>query len=97
MLVFLTIWHQDFVENTAVKLGVRSATRTPLESGQKVKGFDTNEPGGDCPSPELMGCLMWFPVTAGYFPRSYYCWYGCNIAHGMAVVLPLVARLIHWC
>ena len=55
----LTISQQAFAENTALKFGVSSGRRNPLEKGLKLKEFDATEPEGGWPFRELAGCLMW--------------------------------------
>ena len=55
----LTISQQTFAENTALKLGVSSGRRNPLEKGLILEEFDATEPEGDRPFHQLVGCLMW--------------------------------------
>ena len=57
--VFLTCLQQAFAENTAAKFSVCSGRRTQLPIGLKLEEFDLNEPEGDWPFHELVGCLMW--------------------------------------
>ena len=55
----LTISQQAFAENTAARFGVNSGRNNPLSTGLKLEEFDENEPVGDWPFHELVGCLMW--------------------------------------
>ena len=55
----LTISQQAFAENTAARFNVNSGRNTPLSTGLKLEEFDENEPVGDWPFRELVGCLMW--------------------------------------
>ena len=55
----LTISQQAFAENTATKFGVCSGRATPLPTDLKLENFDEDEPQGDWPFRELVGCLMW--------------------------------------
>ena len=55
----LTISQQAFAEITALKFGVSSGRRNPLEKGHKIEEFDATEPEGDWPFRERVGCLMW--------------------------------------
>ena len=55
----LMISQQAFAENTALKFGVSSSRRNPLEKVLKLEEFDATEPEGDWPFRELVGCLMW--------------------------------------
>ena len=54
----LTISQQAFAENTALKFGVSSGRRNPLEKGLKLEEFDATEPEGGWPFREMVGCLM---------------------------------------
>ena len=55
----LTISKKAFAETKALKFGVISGRRNPLEKGLKLKEFDVTEPEGDWPFRELVRCLMW--------------------------------------
>ena len=55
----MTISQQAFTEKTALKFGVSSGRRNPLEKGLKLEEFDVTEPEGDWPFRELVGCSMW--------------------------------------
>ena len=55
----LTISQQAFAENTAARFDVSSGRNTPLSTGLKLEEFNENEPVGDWPFRELVGCLMW--------------------------------------
>ena len=55
----MTISQQAFAENTAARFNVNSGRNTPLSTGLKLEEFDENEPVGDWPFRELVGCLMW--------------------------------------
>ena len=55
----LTISQQAFAEGTALKFGVSSGRRNPLEKGLQLEEFDATEPADDWPFRELVGCLMW--------------------------------------
>ena len=55
----LKISQQAFAENTAASFDVSSGRNTPLSTGLKLEEFNENEPVGDWPFRELVGCLMW--------------------------------------
>ena len=55
----LTTSQQAFAENTAARFDISSGRNTPLSTGLKLEEFDKNEPVGDWPFRELVGCLMW--------------------------------------
>ena len=55
----LTISQQAFAENTSTKFGVCSGRTTPLPTDLKIENFDEDEPQGNWPFRELVGCLMW--------------------------------------
>ena len=55
----MTISQQAFAENTAARFDVSSGRNTPLSTGLKLEEFNENEPVGDWPFRELVGCLMW--------------------------------------
>ena len=55
----MTISQQAFAENTAARFDVSSGRNTPLSTGLKLEEFNENEPVGNWPFRELVGCLMW--------------------------------------
>ena len=55
----MTISQQTFAENTAARFDASSGRNTPLSTGLKLEEFDENEPVGDWPFRELLGCLLW--------------------------------------
>ena len=54
-----TISQQAFAENTAARFDTSSGRNTLLLTDHKLEEFDKNEPVGDWPFRELVGCLMW--------------------------------------
>ena len=65
-----TISQQAFAENTAARFDASSGRNAPLSTDQKLEEFDKNEPVGDWPFRELVGCLMCEPNTTGYCKRG---------------------------
>ena len=55
----LTISQQAFAESTAARFDVSFRRYTLLLTGLELEEFDKNEPVGDWPFRELVGCLMW--------------------------------------
>ncbi|MEP3107990.1 MAG: reverse transcriptase domain-containing protein [Hyphomicrobiales bacterium] len=55
----LTTSQQAFAEKTAARFDVRSGRTNPLLASAKIEEFDENEPVGDWPFRELVGCLIW--------------------------------------
>ena len=52
----LTISKQAFAENTAARFGVSSGRNNSLSTGLKLEECDENEPVGDWPFRDLVGC-----------------------------------------